>query len=124
MSDLRARLVDAFREEHRDYLAGLRAFLDKLGQSPREITDAERQEAFRRAHSLKAAARVCALRTVEQIGQRLETVIRQSERGTVGQEVVASATRALSAVEEWAQRIDAAEVAEPIDALAALDLGL
>lgn len=122
MDDLRQRLIAAFREEQREYVDGIRAILGKLGRAPPNVAPAELEEAFRLAHCLKAAARVCDFRIVEAIGQRIETLLTKVRRGeTIGPDVLASATELLAGVEAARALGDDAAAAEPAANLAALD---
>ncbi len=73
MNDLRERLVAAFRTEQAEHLQAVRAL---LGEAPE---DADLTEVYRRIHSLKGAARVVGLRSVETIAHRLETLIAQAQ---------------------------------------------
>ena len=123
MDDLRQRLIAAFRDEQRAYLDGLRAIVGKLGQAPASIAPAELEEAFRLAHSLKAAARVCDFRTVETIGQRIEAVLSKARRQeAIGPAALAAVAQALDAVAQWAQALANDTAApEPTARLQALD---
>ena len=71
---IRDRLLAAFQSEHRQHTDAVRAFLAEIESESREATEPELDEAFRRAHSLKAGARVCDLEAVETLSQRLESL--------------------------------------------------
>lgn len=64
--DLRTRLLEAYAGEHRDHLAALRRLLG----AGEEIQDIE--EAYRRVHSLKGAARAVDLPEVEALAHDVE----------------------------------------------------
>lgn len=108
MTDLPAQLLAAYADEHREHLAGLRAVL-AAG------LDADFEEAYRHAHSLKGAARAIGVAAVEAIAHRLETIIQAvwdqpSRLDGPARRVVA---RALDAIEDLSA---AALAAEPVPA--------
>src|SRR5690348_7454084 len=70
VSDLQAELLEAFREEYREHLEGIRTALGALEASG-GVRGADLEEALRRAHSLKAAARVCDLVPLAALSQCL-----------------------------------------------------
>ncbi|MFC7333592.1 hybrid sensor histidine kinase/response regulator [Rhodocista pekingensis] len=101
MSDLQERLQQAFRQESREYLEGIRSLLDaaEAGEPP---TPAALEEVCRLAHSLKGAARAVDLPEVEGQAHRLETVF---DRVRAGQEAldgtaIAGVRALLDAVED------------------------
>ncbi|QEL16620.1 hybrid sensor histidine kinase/response regulator [Limnoglobus roseus] len=98
MSSLEEELRAAFRTEHAEYLIGLRAFFGEAG-GPVDVN-----EAFRMAHSLKAAARACDLDAVGEVGHRLETILGRVRKGTLtlGPDARGAARAALDATEAWA----------------------
>lgn len=70
MTDIRKQLLAAFEVEHREHLHAIRGALDAAGSgAPIEMTDI-----FRRAHSLKGAARAVDLPAVEETAHQLETL--------------------------------------------------
>jgi len=69
---LRQRLLQVFYAEHADHLQVIRQFLDQAGQTP--FTSEQLNEAFRRAHSLKGAARAVDLAVLEQGAHLVETI--------------------------------------------------
>lgn len=107
MNDLRERLLQAFRIEHRDYIEGIGAFLDA---AEREGTVAPRalDEMFRQAHSLKGAARAVGLPAVETVAHRVETLFDRIRTvgGTLDAAAVALVRRALDAVEDEVASLD------------------
>lgn len=120
MIDIRERLLAAFRVEYKDHLEHIREALAREGPlEPKEL-----DEVFRRAHSLKGAARACDLRPIETLAHRLETAFGRIREGRLsldaeGWRVIEAA---LDAVEDWVSALDAGEEpAEPAQARAALD---
>lgn len=70
MTDIRKQLLAAFEVEHREHLHAIRGSLDNAGSgAPIEMADI-----FRRAHSLKGAARAVDLPAVEEMAHQLETL--------------------------------------------------
>lgn len=80
MNDLQERLQQAFRQESRDYLEGIRTLLEsaEAGTSP---DAAALEEVSRLAHSLKGAARAVDLLPVEALAHRLETLFDRIRHG-------------------------------------------
>lgn len=72
MTDIRKQLLAAFDVEHREHLHAIRAALDHAGQGQNDLTDI-----FRRAHSLKGAARAVDLPAVEEVAHQLEALFSQ-----------------------------------------------
>lgn len=102
MSDIQDRLIQAFQIEHRDYLTGIRRFLDAATTAAPAAGALE--EAFRQAHSLKGAARAVGLATAEQLADRLETMLDRVRRqeAVLGPEAIHLARLALDQVEDAA----------------------
>lgn len=91
-----------FQVEHREHLAAIRSSLDLLrgeGVSGRPELD----EAFRRAHSLKGAARAVDLATIETLAHRLEALFARMREGVVTLDgpVRAIVNDVLDAIEDW-----------------------
>lgn len=74
VEDIRAQLLAAFEVEHRDHLEAIRRAL----QTPAQ---ADLREIFRRAHSLKGAARAVDLPRVESLAHELEAVFAEAMEG-------------------------------------------
>ena len=72
MKDIRQKLLATFQIEHRDHVEQIRSLLAMIEKTAVEPAGAELEEAFRRAHSLKGAARAVDLRPVEGLAHRLE----------------------------------------------------
>lgn len=98
MIDVREKLAAIFQGEHAEHLEHIRSILGLLengllenapgGSSARGGADdksrgAELDEAFRRAHTLKGAARAVDLDTVEELASGLETVFSRVRGGTL-----------------------------------------
>ncbi len=120
MDDIRQLLLAAFDAEHREHLAAIRAAL-AAAEAGRP---ADWNDVFRRAHSLKGAARAVDLPAVEEIAHRLEALFDRVVQGRTGLD------RATAGVVELAlDRIEGLvaglaetpEPAAPADAIAALD---
>ena len=82
LRDLRQKLLATFQIEHREHVEQIRALaalLEKTGGQP----GAELEEAFRRAHSLKGAARAVDLRSIEDLAHRLETLFSRVRQGVL-----------------------------------------
>lgn len=124
MNDLRRRLLAAFRIEHQDHLEYIRGALARAEESSVPWDQAELDEVFRRAHSLKGAARAVDLRPIEMLAHRLETLFGRV-RGRampVDAATIQVVHEALNAVEDWfAGLTDTSVPPEPTEALAALD---
>ncbi|MBI0434587.1 response regulator [Roseomonas sp. KE0001] len=121
MNDFRQELLAAFAAEHREHLDAIRAGL--MAASAGEPYDL--RDMFRRAHSLKGAARAVDLPAVEELAHRLEAVLsRVSEGGlALSAEVVAALRAGLDGVESQVASLDATGGAapRPTAALGALD---
>lgn len=122
MSDIQARLIQAFQIEHRDYLAGIRVFLDAAVEAA--PAPAALEEAFRQAHSLKGAARAVGLAPAEQLADRLETLLDRArqQQTPLGAEAIQLARAALDMVEDVASSLTGeAPPVDPAPMLAELD---
>lgn len=78
MIDLRKQLLAAFAVEYREHLDALRYAIDAAEQG----RPVDYKEAFRRAHSLKGAARAVDLPGVEATANRIETILSELMQGT------------------------------------------
>lgn len=97
--DLNQKLLAAFRVEYLEHLEGIRACLARWEQQG-DATDVD--EAFRRAHSLKGAARVTGFGPVETLSHRLESVFSQVRAQTLpaGKELLRVVHGALDSIED------------------------
>ena len=103
MKGIRERLLEAFQIEYREHLEAIRGLLDDLSQRAEGSGIAQLDETFRRAHSLKGAARAVDLPPVEQIAHRLESLFSRIRGGEIklGPEVIAVIGRVLDTIEDW-----------------------
>ncbi|MBB5694615.1 ATP-binding response regulator [Muricoccus pecuniae] len=106
MSDFRAELLAAFAAEHREHLAAIRAALAAEDVSGAVVLDAAAlREVFRRAHSLKGAARAVDLPGLEALAHALEALLAAEMDGAAGGETrlgparIALLHRGLDAIE-------------------------
>jgi two-component system chemotaxis sensor kinase CheA len=76
VTDIRRQLLAAFEAEHREHLHAIRTALDSPDPSGVDLTDI-----FRRAHSLKGAARAVDMPPVEEVAHELEALFAQILEG-------------------------------------------
>src|SRR5262249_26064947 len=65
LKDIRQKLLATFQIEHHDHLEHIRSLVAMIVKTSAPRAGPELEEAFRRAHSLKGAARAVDLRSVE-----------------------------------------------------------
>lgn len=102
--DIRERLLAAFQVEYQEHLEVIRKLLaEMLARADGGSGIGQLDEIFRRAHSLKGAARAVDLGPVEQLAHRLETLFARLRTGhTKFDPLVASLVmRTLDMVEDW-----------------------
>lgn len=119
MVDIRQLLLAAFEVEHREHVEAIRAALGAVGDGRAP----DWNDIFRRAHSLKGAARAVDLPPVEALAHRLETLFERVSTGAALDRAAESATHlALDRIEAYVAAIkETPDAAMPGDALAALD---
>jgi two-component system, chemotaxis family, sensor kinase CheA len=83
VKDIRPKLLATFQIEHSDHVEQIRALLLMIEKTAGQLGGAELEEAFRRAHSLKGAARAVDLRSVEALAHRLETLFARVRQGVL-----------------------------------------
>src|ERR1700756_5061546 len=83
MKDIRQKLLATFQIEHRDHVEQIRSLLAMIEKTAAQPAGPELEEAFRRAHSLKGAARAVDLRSVEGLAHRLETLFSRVRQGVL-----------------------------------------
>jgi len=83
LKDLRQKLLATFQVEHKEHLERIRSILAQLEQRNGTPARVDVDEAFRRAHSLKGAARVVDLHPVENLAHRLETLFSRVREDSV-----------------------------------------
>ena len=117
--DIRQQLLAAFEVEHREHLDAIRAGLagGREGRAP------DWNDIFRRAHSLKGAARAVDLPPVEAVAHRLETLFeRVAAGGGLDRAAEAATQLALDRIEAFVAGMKGGgEPQMPGDALEALD---
>ncbi|MGX7708484.1 hybrid sensor histidine kinase/response regulator [Methylobacterium sp. Gmos1] len=120
MDDIRQLLLAAFDAEHREHLAAIRAALAEAEAG----RPADWNDVFRRAHSLKGAARAVDLPAVEEVAHRLEALFDRvvQGRGGLDRRTADVVDLALDRIEGLVAGLaDDPEPAAPSDAIAALD---
>lgn len=120
MKDIREKLAAIFQGEHAEHLERIRSILVLLENVPEAQGKSELEEAFRRAHSLKGAARAVDLNTVEGLARGLETLFSRMREG--GLRLDRKAARVIYQALESSEECVAAfrEKRTPEDAAAAL----
>jgi two-component system chemotaxis sensor kinase CheA len=83
LKDIRQKLLATFQIEHRDHVEQIRSLLAMIEKTAVQPAGAELEEAFRRAHSLKGAARAVDLHPVEGLAHRLETLFSRVRQGVL-----------------------------------------
>lgn len=121
MKDIRQRLLATFQIEHNEHVKQIREGLAgfEASSAPPDL-----DEMFRRAHSLKGAARAVDLRPIENLAHRLETLFARIREGALPLEsrIVKVIYQVLDASEDWLGAKGGAEaLPEPAAALAAID---
>lgn len=81
MKDIHQKLLATFQIEHRDHVEQIRSLLAMIEKTGVQPASPELEEMFRRAHSLKGAARAVDLRPIEGLAHRLETLFSRVRRG-------------------------------------------
>lgn len=101
MSDLQARLLEAFKSECPEHLQGIRQALGSIRQG--EASDDTFYDILRHAHTLKGAARAASLIPVEKAAHELETVISKAreEKTELSDQLVQAINHLLDLVETW-----------------------
>jgi two-component system chemotaxis sensor kinase CheA len=95
-------LLAIFSGEQAEHIQRLRALADSLGEAAGEARAAAFDEALRRAHTLKGAARAVGLAATEQSAHRLETLFAEAAAGRNpwSAESAAAVHRALDSMED------------------------
>ena len=83
MTDIRQKLAAIFQGEHAEHLEHIRSILALFENVDEAQGRSELDEAFRRAHSLKGAARAVDLDPVEELAAGLETLFSRVREGTL-----------------------------------------
>jgi two-component system chemotaxis sensor kinase CheA len=100
--DIRQKLAAIFQGEHAEHLEHIRSILALLENVTETKGRTELDEAFRRAHSLKGAARAVDMDAVEGLASGLETLFSRVREGTLplGQRMTRVIHQALDASED------------------------
>lgn len=103
MNGIRERLLAAFQVEYQEHLEAIRKLVDELVRRTEGSGIAQLDETFRRAHSLKGAARAVDLLPVEQLSHRLETLFARVRSGQMrlDKEMAGVISRTLDTIEDW-----------------------
>src|SRR3979409_930127 len=83
LKDIRQKLLETFQVEHRDHVDHIRALLAGIEESSAPPESRDLEEIFRRAHSLKGAARAVDLRAVEGLAHCMETLFSRVRQGEI-----------------------------------------
>jgi two-component system, chemotaxis family, sensor kinase CheA len=81
LKNIQQKLLATFQIEHRDHVEQIRSLLAMIRQAEAQPEGPELEEIFRRAHSLKGAARAVDLRHIEGLAHRLETLFSRVRQG-------------------------------------------
>lgn len=82
MKDIQQKLLATFQVEHRDHVEQIRSLLAMIEKTEAPPPQPDMEEVFRRAHSLKGAARAVDLHPIEELAHRLETLFSRVLQGT------------------------------------------
>jgi len=118
VTDIRTQLLAAFEVEHREHLEAIRAALDGADRGAIDMTDV-----FRRAHSLKGAARAVDLPAVEEVAHQLEALFSRVLEGQqqLDEPTVAAVRHSLDTIEDLVAESSAPSGASVRPALLAAD---
>ena len=121
MKDLRQKLLATFQVEHQEHVQGIRATLASCEATGVAPAAPELDDIFRRAHSLKGAARAVDLRAIETLAHRLETLLSRVREGAMALDARAMAVtnEVLNASEDWLAAMAAGR--GPVEPSAAID---
>ncbi|KIM00382.1 Signal transduction histidine kinase CheA [Paramagnetospirillum magnetotacticum MS-1] len=103
MISIRERLLQAFQIEYREHVEAIRTLLDDLGHKAEGSGLAQLDEIFRRAHSLKGAARAVDLPPIEEISHRMETLFARVRSGQakLDSSMAMGLGHVLDVIEDW-----------------------
>jgi len=102
LKDIQQRLLATFQIEHRDHVDQIRSLVAMMQKTGAQPAGPELEEAFRRAHSLKGAARAVDIHPIEGLAHRLETLFSRVRQGqcTLDLEVTGVVQQVLDASED------------------------
>ncbi len=124
MRDIRETLLATFQAEHAEHLEHIRSILALLEHVAEPAGRPELDDAFRRAHSLKGAARAVDMRPVEGLASGLETLFSRVREGSLAlnKKVAGVIHQALDSSEDCLAAVRDHQIpAEPLDALDAIE---
>jgi two-component system chemotaxis sensor kinase CheA len=100
---IRERLLAAFQVEYQEHLGAMRRLVSELARRTEGSGIAQLDETFRRAHSLKGAARAVDLLPVEQMAHRLETLFARIRSGQMrlDRDLSIVISQTLDMIEDW-----------------------
>jgi two-component system, chemotaxis family, sensor kinase CheA len=81
LKDIQQKLLATFQIEHRDHVEQIRSLLGMIQKTGTHQGAPELEEVFRRAHSLKGAARAVDLHSIEGLAHRLEALFSRVRQG-------------------------------------------
>jgi two-component system, chemotaxis family, sensor kinase CheA len=120
LTDIRQKLAAIFQGEHAEHLEHIRSILALLESTSDQNTSnkaggTDLDEAFRRAHSLKGAARAVDLEAVEGLAAGLETLFSRVREGSLslGQQATRVIHQVLDASEECVGAFRENRIPEP-----------
>jgi len=121
--DIREKLLAAFDIEYREHLEAIRALMAEFALRKEGAGSgiAQLDETFRRAHSLKGAARAVDLMPIEKIAHRLESLFSRIRAGQIkfDRDVLALINRVLDTVEDWVAANAANQIPPDIEPIVA-----
>jgi two-component system, chemotaxis family, sensor kinase CheA len=121
--DILARLLVAFKAEQREHVDQIRALVQQVAKSGAPSL-ADLEEAFRRAHSVKGAARAVDLHPVETLAHSLETIFSRvrDRRLPLDERVLRTIALVLDAIDDWVAAYFQKKTPDaPVNALAAVE---
>jgi two-component system, chemotaxis family, sensor kinase CheA len=124
LKDIRQRLLATFQVEHREHIQHIRQTLERFEKSAAPTAGPELDEIFRRAHSLKGAARAVDLRPLEKLAHRLESLFSRVREGVLrlDKSVIKLCQQAIDASEDWmAATTEGRKPADPINVIEAIE---
>jgi two-component system chemotaxis sensor kinase CheA len=125
--DLRQRLLATFRVEYSEHVSRIRDLLAGFEAAGAAAPGLELDETFRRAHSLKGAARAVDLRDLEALAHRMEAVLARLREGSqaLRSDTLAALVLALDTGDDLMAALARSEAAPDVTpALLALDRAL
>lgn len=124
---IRERLLAAFQVEYREHLEAIRTLMVDLVRRKEGSGIAQLDETFRRAHSLKGAARAVDLAPVENVSHCLETLFARIRSGQMrlDKDMADMVNAGLDAIEDWVTAYVAGQTPPDIaDAVAEIEARL